>query len=65
VKAADKMSALIKCIEEQSMGNHDFDDAAVTIEKALVNMKLAEVDYFMKEFLPAYRLTLDKSGKEV
>jgi hypothetical protein len=37
----------------------------VTIEKALVNMKLAEVDYFMKEFLPAYRLTLDKSGKEV
>ena len=65
VKAADKMSALIKCIEEQQMGNQDFADAAVTIEKALVDMKLKEVDYFMKEFLPAYKLTLDKSGKEV
>ena len=65
VKAADKMSALIKCIEEQQMGNQDFADAAATIEKALVDMKLKEVDYFMKEFLPAYKLTLDKSGKEV
>lgn len=65
VKAADKMSALIKCIEEQQMGNQDFADAASTIKKALVDMKLKEVDYFMKEFLPAYKLTLDKSGKEV
>lgn len=65
VKAADKMSALIKCIEEQQMGNQDFADAAATIEKALVDMKLKEVDFFMKEFLPAYKLTLDKSGKEV
>lgn len=65
VKAADKMSALIKCIEEQQMGNQDFADAAATIEKALVDMNLKEVDYFMKEFLPAYKLTLDKSGKEV
>lgn len=65
VKAADKMSALIKCIEEQQMGNQDFADAAATIEKALVDMKLKEVDYFMREFLPAYKLTLDKSGKEV
>lgn len=64
VKAADKLSALIKCIEEQQMGNQDFADAADTIEKAIETMNLKEADYFMKEFLPAYRLTLDKSGKE-
>ena len=64
VKGADKMSALIKCIEEQQMGNQDFADAAESIELNLRNMHIPEVDYFMEEFLPAYRLTLDKSGKE-
>ena len=63
VKAADKMSALIKCIEEEQMGNQDFSDAKDTIEKALKDMNLPEVHYFMSEFLPAYKLTLDKSGK--
>ena len=58
------MSALIKCIEEQQMGNQDFADAAESIELTLRNMHIPEVDYFMEEFLPAYRLTLDKSGKE-
>ena len=64
VKGADKMSALIKCIEEQQMGNQDFADAAESIQLTLRNMHIPEVDYFMEEFLPAYRLTLDKSGKE-
>ena len=64
VMGADKMSALIKCIEEQQMGNQDFADAAESIELTLRNMHIPEVDYFMEEFLPAYRLTLDKSGKE-
>ena len=64
VKGADKMSALIKCIEEQQMGNQDIADAAESIELTLRNMHIPEVDYFMEEFLPAYRLTLDKSGKE-
>lgn len=63
VKAADKLSALIKCIEEQQMGNSDFDDARKTIESALKEMNLQEVDYYMKEFLPAYKLTIDESGK--
>lgn len=63
VKAADKLSALIKCIEEQQMGNSDFDDARKTIESALEEMHLPEVDYYMKEFLPAYKLTIDESGK--
>lgn len=63
VKAADKLSALIKCIEEQQMGNSDFDDARNTIETALKDMNLPEVTYYMKEFLPAYKLTIDESGK--
>lgn len=63
VKAADKMSALIKCIEEEQMGNQDFLDAKNTIEKTLNDMNLPEVNYFISEFLPAYKLTLDESGK--
>lgn len=63
VKAADKMSALIKCIEEEQMGNQDFSDAKDTIEKNLKEMNLPEVNYFIREFLPAYKLTLDESGK--
>lgn len=63
VKAADKLSALIKCIEEQQMGNHDFAKAQKTIEAALDEMKLPEVEYYIKEFLPAYSLTIDESGE--
>lgn len=63
VKAADKLSALIKCIEEQQMGNSDFDEARKTIEKALKEMGLKEVNYYMDEFLPAYKMTIDESGK--
>ncbi len=57
------MSALIKCIEEEQMGNRDFLDAKDTIEKTLKDMNLPEVNYFISEFLPAYKLTLDKSSK--
>ena len=64
VKAADKLSALIKCIEESQMGNSDFAEAQKTIEKALMEMKLPEADYFIQEFLPAYKLTLDESGEQ-
>lgn len=63
VKAADKLSALIKCIEEKKMGNADFDNAYITIEKAVVRMteELPEVGYFVEKFLPAYNQTLDES----
>lgn len=64
VKAADKLSALIKCIEEQQMGNLDFAKAQKTIEEALKNMRMPEVDYYMKEFIPAYSLTIDESGSK-
>ncbi len=60
VKAADKLSALIKCIEENKTENHEFDSAGTAINKALTDMKLPEADIFMKDFLPAYELTLDE-----
>ena len=64
VKAADKISAYIKCIEEKKTGNRDFEDAEVTIYNAINDMGLPEADYFMKEYIPAYMLTIDKSGEE-
>ena len=63
VKAADKLSALIKCMEEQRSGNKEFNTARKSTEKALRDMKLAEVDIFMEEFIPAYELTLDELQK--
>jgi len=59
VKAADKLSALIKCIEERNMGNLDFAAAEQSIINAIHEMKLPEAEEFIKEFLPSYRLTLD------
>ena len=59
VKAADKLSALIKCIEERNMGNLDFANAEQSTLQALHNMKLPEAEEFIKEFLPSYGLTLD------
>lgn len=62
VKAADKLSALIKCIEEINMGNGDFSQAEKTIKKAVDEMNMPEVEYFVKQFLPAYSMTLDESN---
>ncbi len=60
VKAADKFSALIKCIEELRMGNDEFVKAKDTIETALKNMNLPETEIFEKEFLPSFSLALDE-----
>ena len=59
VKAADKLSALIKCIEERQMGNSDFANAEKSTLDAVRKMKLPEAEEFMKEFLSSYGLTLD------
>lgn len=61
VKAADKLSALIKCIEERKMGNTDFFKAEQSTLDSIKNMGIAEADYFMKHFIPAYSMTLDES----
>ncbi|MCR5767747.1 MAG: 5'-deoxynucleotidase [Lachnospiraceae bacterium] len=63
VKAADKLSALIKCIEENKTENHEFDSAGTAINKAVSEMNIPEVDIFMKDFLPAYELTLDELNR--
>ncbi len=60
VKAADKLSALIKCIGEIRMGNHEFSKAERTIRQALEEIDLPALKVFMEEFLPSYELTLDE-----
>ena len=59
LKAADKLSALIKCIEEQKAGNCEFSTAYETTLRKLIAMNMPEVDCFLAEFLPAYREPLD------
>lgn len=59
VKAADKLSALIKCIEEQRAGNHEFDRAHDTLLEAIHAMALPEAEEFLRDFLPSYGQTLD------
>ncbi len=63
VKAADKISALIKCVEEKRMGNMDFAEAERATIEAIKELKLPEADYFLENFMPAYSLTLDEQSK--
>ena len=63
VKAADKLSALIKCIEEKNAGNNEFGKALESTRKCLVNMAMPEVDAFMEEFLPSFYLSLDEQNE--
>ncbi|MBE6771920.1 MAG: 5'-deoxynucleotidase [Ruminococcaceae bacterium] len=60
VKAADKISALIKCIEEKKAGNSEFVKAGEGIKTAIENLDLPEAKVFVEEFLPAYEMTLDE-----
>ena len=60
VKAADKLSAHIKCLEELKAGNNEFREAAAQTRKALEEYDLPEVRYFMETFLDSFTLTLDE-----
>ena len=62
VKAADKLSALIKCIEEVNAGNNEFKTARITLRDAVNRLadELPEVKVFRDEFLPPYGHTLDE-----
>lgn len=64
VKAADKISALIKCTEELNMGNREFAIAEKSTLKAIEKMALSEADIFIEEFLPAFKLSLDELRKK-
>ncbi len=60
VKAADKLSAWIKCVEERKAGNTEFRIAEQSIRKGLEEMALPEVQMFLEDFGPAFELTLDE-----
>lgn len=60
IKAADKMSALIKCIEEEAAGNTEFKSAKRSTLATLQTDPLPETVCFLEEFIPAYALTLDE-----
>ena len=60
VKAADKLSAYIKCVEELKAGNTEFREAAAQTRKALEGYGLPEVGYFLETFMDSFSLTLDE-----
>lgn len=60
VKAADKISALIKCIEEEQMGNQDFIQAKESTLRIIQDFQMPEVDFFLDHFMPGYYRTLDE-----
>ena len=60
VKAADKLSAYIKCVEEQKAGNTEFDSAATLTLEALKKLQMPELDWFMENCLEAFALNLDQ-----
>ena len=60
VKAADKLSAHIKCMEELKAGNLEFREAAVQTRQALEGYQMPEVSYFLDTFLDSFSLTLDQ-----
>ena len=62
VKAADKLSAYLKCVEERKAGNNEFLSAEAQTRKALEESPLPEVGYFMEHFVPAFELNLDELG---
>ncbi len=60
VKAADKLSALIKCIDERKAGNSEFKKAEKSTKKKILELNIKEANIFLEEFIPAYELTLDQ-----
>ena len=60
VKAADKLSAYIKCVEELKAGNNEFREAAAQTRRALEGYGLPEVAYFLETFMDSFSLTLDE-----
>ena len=59
IKSADKLSALIKCIEERKAGNMEFREAEAATRKRILEANIPEAEVFLDEFIPAYEMTLD------
>ena len=60
VKAADKLSAYIKCVEEQKAGNSEFESAARQTMESMYDMERPELNWFIRECLPPFSLNLDQ-----
>jgi 5'-deoxynucleotidase len=60
VKAADKICAYLKCVEELKAGNQEFSKAQIAIKAEIDKLDLPEVDYFMGKYVPSFSLTLDE-----
>ena len=60
VKAADRLSAYIKCLEERRCGNSEFEKAEKSIRDDIASRGMRSVDYFKENFIPAFTLTLDE-----
>ena len=60
VKAADRLSAYIKCLEERRCGNTEFEKAEKSIRDDVTSRNMRSVNYFIENFIPAYTLTLDE-----
>ena len=60
MKAADKLSAHIKCLEEQKAGNTEFDTAARQTWESMKEMGRPELDWFLDHCLPAFALNIDQ-----
>ena len=60
VKAADKLCALIKCVNERRSGNHEFDAAYTATINELRRLDIPEADWFIDNMLPAFELPIDE-----
>lgn len=64
VKAADKICAYIKCLEERKAGNLEFEQARKATKKSIDRLGLPEVQDFMSEFVPGFSMTLDEISED-
>ena len=62
IKAADKISALIKCIEEEKAGNREFTKAFESTKKSIEEMNMPECEDFLRDFIPGFYLSLDEQN---
>lgn len=62
VKAADKLAAYVKCLEELAAGNQEFSKAEKMLRDGVEGLDRPEVRYFLDRFVPSFRLTLDELG---
>lgn len=63
VKSADRISAYLKCVEEEKMGNREFDQAKATVWQSLECNDLPEVQDFLREFVPSFSLSPDELSR--